>query len=80
MMNHMRKHAVMIFAAFVVAAAGYMAYQRYQARHEAVEVQFLNFGGNYDGDSSYEAGYRDGVRDASKEVVIQHSTNGPGPY
>jgi len=64
MMNHMRKHAVMIVAALIVIAAGYMAYQRYYAPQEEVQVQFLNFGGTYEGDSSYQAGYRAGMNDA----------------
>ena len=64
MMNHMRKHAVMIVVAILLAAAGYMAYQRYYASNEEVQVQFLNFGGSYEGDSSYQAGYRAGMNDA----------------
>ena len=62
MMNHMRKHAVMIVAALVIIAAGYMAYQRYYARHEEVQIQLLNFGTESNG--SYQAGYRDGMNDA----------------
>jgi len=64
MMNHMRRHFAMIVVAVVVIAAGYMAYQRYYVGREDVQVQFLNFGGNYEGDSSYQAGYRAGMNDA----------------
>ena len=38
-MNHMRKHAVMIVVAIVLAAAGYMTYQRYYASNEEVQIQ-----------------------------------------
>ncbi len=40
MMNHLRKHAVMIVVAVVIVAAGYMAYQRHQSSQaENVEIQ-----------------------------------------
>jgi len=63
MMNHMRKHFAMIVVALVVIAAGYMAYQRYYGDRQDVQVQLLNFG--TESNSSYNQGYRDGLRDAS---------------
>ncbi|MDP3788691.1 MAG: hypothetical protein Q8Q60_05255 [Candidatus Chromulinivorax sp.] len=71
-MKHMRQ-IVMILALIALAVGGYMAYQRYYAPQEDVQVQFLNFGGNYeDGDdfhrhhdSNWRAGYEAGKHDAS---------------
>lgn len=71
-MKHM-KHIIMVLVVAALAYAGYMAYQRYYAQPaQDVQVQFLNFGGNYDHDdfphsSSYERGYQDGLRAAQNE-------------
>ena len=63
-MKHM-KHFMMIAVVIIAAVAGYMAFNRYKSmKKDNVEVQFLNFGGNYDSNSSYDQGYRAGMRDA----------------
>ena len=68
-MKNVMKHIAMIALVIALAAGGYMAYQHYYGAKEEVKVQFLNFGGEYDGyhgphrNSSYNRGYADGMRD-----------------